>query len=126
MSEVRLIDANALKKKIDEVQYTQEFCIEHRIDYSISMQMLGMIIDNAPTVEQEVYMTAKDYNLFLEGYKQGNKDFARPQGKWISANGTYYCSRCKHYAYERQKFDFCQDCGADMRGNNNEKDTNTI
>ena len=39
----------------------------------------------------------------------------RPTGHWISANGTYYCSCCKHYAYESQKFDFCQDCGADMR-----------
>lgn len=54
--------------------------------------MLKADIDNAPTVEKS------------------------PQGKWISANGTYYCSCCKHYAYESQKFDFCQDCGADMRG----------
>ena len=46
-----LINREALKKKIDEVQYTQDFCIEHQIDYSISMQMLGMIIDNAPSVE---------------------------------------------------------------------------
>ena len=40
----------------------------------------------------------------------------RPRGEWLRANGTYYCSCCKHYAYESQKFDFCQDCGADMRG----------
>lgn len=39
----------------------------------------------------------------------------RPHGYWISANGTYYCSCCKHYAYESQKFDFCQDCGARMQ-----------
>lgn len=39
----------------------------------------------------------------------------RPKGRWIRANNTYYCSHCKHYAYESQRFDFCQDCGADMR-----------
>lgn len=39
----------------------------------------------------------------------------RPHGHWISANNTYYCSCCKHYAYESQKFDFCQDCGARMQ-----------
>lgn len=44
------ISRSALKKKIEEVQYTQEFCIEHQIDYSVSMHMLGMVIDNAPTV----------------------------------------------------------------------------
>ena len=49
-----LISREALRKKIEEVQYTQEFCIEHQIDYSVSMQMLGMVIDNAPTVEPKL------------------------------------------------------------------------
>ena len=73
-----LISRSELKKKIEEVQYTQEFCIEHQIDYSISMQMLGMIIDNAPTVPLPD---------FKEGYKQaiidGKTNFSRPQGEWI-------------------------------------------
>lgn len=47
-----LISREALKKKIEEVQYTQEFCIEHKIDYSVSMQMLGMVIDNAQPVDR--------------------------------------------------------------------------
>ena len=45
-----LISRSALKKAIEEVQYTQDFCVEHQIDYSISMQMLRMVIDNATTV----------------------------------------------------------------------------
>ena len=73
-----LISRSELKKKIEEVQYTQEFCIEHQIDYSISMQMLGMIINNAPTVPLPD---------FKEGYKQaildGKTNFSRPQGEWI-------------------------------------------
>ena len=88
MSEVRLIDANALKKKIDEVQYTQEFCIEHRIDYSISMQMLGMIIENAPTVEQPTGewipitkrpMTDDEW----EELSDEAKDYIDEDGKWF-------------------------------------------
>lgn len=40
-------------------------------------------IDNAPTVEpNEVYMTGEDYNLYMEGYKAGKKDFEPKQGEW--------------------------------------------
>lgn len=55
---------------------------------------------------------------FREAYEMALKSLEneRPQGEWVGANGIYYCSCCKHYAYESQKFDFCQDCGADMRG----------
>ncbi len=68
---MRLIDADELKKKIDEVQYTQEFCIEHQIDYSISMQMLGMVIDNAPTADD--WQKYSD-NLWKNAYERGKAD----------------------------------------------------
>lgn len=54
-------------------------------------------------------------DFYNQGYEDARKKFERPKGQWIKANGTYYCSHCKHYAYESQRFDFCQDCGADMR-----------
>lgn len=67
MSEVRLIDANALKyKKLAEV------------DGKLTHVLTAEEINNAPTVEPEVYMTAKDYNLYLEGYKQGRKTLTIP------------------------------------------------
>ena len=77
-----LISRSALKKKIEEVQYTQEFCIEHQIDYSISMQMLGMVIDNAPTVE---VTKIQSYIMgFSDGFKAQTYEkppmFERPQG----------------------------------------------
>ena len=59
----------------------------------------------------------------LDAVSKGIPYEERPTGQWISARGTYYCSCCKHYAFERQMFDFCQDCGAkmiDARGINNE------
>ena len=101
MSEIRLIDANALKKKFpknDMCDY-EEFC---------------EFIDNAPTVEPEVYMTGKDYNLYLEGYKQGKKDFGRPQGEWIYKNDCPCCPFCNHFYTIFSNF--CPNCGAKMKG----------
>lgn len=45
------------------------------------------------------------------------------KGKWImnktSARGrNYTCTNCKKVS--RNKFDFCPNCGADMRGDNND------
>ena len=125
---MRLIDADALKKKIDEVQYTQEFCIEHQIDYSISMQMLGMVIDNAPTVEytfEEAFQkTVCEQRLYCP---------KRPQGEWeeshIFSCGNilrmgmnvieHKCKNCGRWSIKWVSTipdNFCSNCGADMRG----------
>lgn len=52
----------------------------------------------------------------LKAVKNGTPYRERPKGRWIPARGTYYCSCCRHYAYDSQRFDFCQDCGAEMKG----------
>lgn len=66
----------------------------------------------------EVYMTGEDYNLYMEGYKAGKKDFAPKQGEWIvKSNGTtnyYACNKCGNAGDIQDKF--CRECGADMRG----------
>lgn len=115
---MRCIDADALKE-----------AIRKRLGIS-SLKYLteqeGVIvdeIDNAPTVEQEVFISAGDYDLFLEGYKQGKKDFARQTGEWVNDGvGQFKCSLCgraictsisNDKPYE--DFPFCH-CGADMRG----------
>lgn len=71
----------------------------------------------------EQSFTEEERDILIRAIGNGTPYEERPHGHWISANGTYYCSCCKHYAYERQKFDFCQDCGADMRGNTKRKGT---
>lgn len=69
-----LISRSELKKALNEIFETVEV---------VTFDDIIATIDNAKPVEPEVYMNGKDYNLYLEGYKQGKKDFERPQGEWI-------------------------------------------
>lgn len=107
-----LISRKALKKKIEEVQYSQDFCVEHHIDYSVSMQMLGMVIDNAPTVDTT-------FNEVV-AYECGKKSFERPQGEWLwlgfddGDSRRWSCSLCGRGVKNQENF--CPNCGADMRG----------
>ena len=129
-----LISRSALKEALDRVQYTQEFCIEHQIDYSISMQMVGLVINNAPTVEPEETCMVDKSNFSKEqykadidnayncGYEKGKN--SRPQNKWIKifenpfTNG-YVCPFCGHKIQVTEQFlpevTECESCGADMR-----------
>ena len=126
---MRLIDADELK----QAYFT---AIEKS---SIGEVSIVDIIDNAPTVEQEVYITGEDYNLYMRGYNQARKDFERPQGEWIDKHITscgkilqwranvleQKCSVCGRYSLkwvETIPSNYCQNCGADMRGDKNEND----
>ena len=85
---------------------------------------IDSIIDNAPTVEQEVYMTGEDYDLYMKGYIQAQKDFER-QGEWIFLKANeeqtdgYECSVCKMTYHTRvpyfSEYNFCPNCGAKMK-----------
>ena len=121
-----LISRSALKEKVDSVQYTKEFCIEHQIDYSISMQMLGLVIDNAPTIEiNEITQDLIDKVNVNVGLAQPIKD-ERPQGEWIDNKVAFYhvCSECGACVTEvlykiflcEGELNYCPNCGADMRG----------
>lgn len=105
----RLIDADALKKAFEDI-----VCIEP-MPYAFVKQ----IIDNEPTAPLPD---------FKEGYKQaildGKTNFQRQQGEWKQNFGDgfkygYECSICKNHEWERGNF--CSNCGADMRGDDNDK-----
>ena len=115
---MRLIDADALKKRVDEVFFNDE--VEFKD-----------LIDNAPTVfdcrscknngNERECVDCHDYCNFVR-YE------ARPQGEWKITEAyphKVYCSECyKTYAHEDweawKDFSlsraFCPNCGADMRG----------
>ena len=99
---MRTIDADALKASLPEpTNITQRLVYKTLCDF----------IDNAPTVE-----TPKIYEF--KGCD--NCELERPQGEWIMIKNSdgqlkcYECSECK----KSQGYisNFCEDCGADMRG----------
>lgn len=74
----------------------------------------------------EVYMTGVDYNLYIEGYKDGKRDFEPKQGEWINHRNDYGhniadCSECgKARQWHDEDEDgiprYCWYCGAKMKG----------
>jgi len=103
---MRLIDADTLKKVLDAwvrvINKPQFYNREETLH----------IIDKAPTVEPK------------RGEWKKGKDFPSCQRvKFIS--DVYYCSVCENEAfydtdYGQQLFNFCPNCGADMRKNEKE------
>jgi len=89
---MRPIDADELKKALDEQMNFDENCRDSVFD----------IIDNAPTIET----TKAEYKAYNDGFKdgvdQGIKLSERPQGKWI-------CPNC--YLYEQVVKDYCPYAG---------------
>ena len=65
----------------------------------------------------EVYMTGEDYNLYMEGYKTGKKDFEPKQGEWIYLDKDDYMKVECPFCHERKCCisNYCDNCGADMR-----------
>jgi hypothetical protein len=114
----RLIDADALfnwgKYKLsDAVKYGNKDAEQQHFSYStLMMYEIADEIFEAPTVE-----------LKRGEWKKG-KDFPScPRVKFIS--DAYYCSVCENEAfydtdYGQQLFNFCPNCGADMRKNEKE------
>ena len=114
MSEIRLIDANALKEKLTPVKlYGGGFCL----------MVTEKDIDDAPTVE--AISNKEGYEMYnkgyMSGYERGKPE--RPQGEWIKRtekNGYYWyeCNRCgclPYYARSITTIKFCPNCGAEMR-----------
>ena len=108
---MRLIDADALK---DQFAWL-ELC-------SLSKNEIFKIINEAPSVEPDkIQAIMSDYLVYRCAPQ-------RPQGEWIEKHcdyGVYYrCSNCHKmppnyecdYKEGAIKTNYCPNCGADMRG----------
>lgn len=101
---MRLIDADALKAVLEDVQgYVH---IEEFFEYMNDMPMLNL----QKTIDE----------AYSNGYRDGTLDaeHERPQGKWMKTalygQTCYECDNCHlHYDYESN---FCSNCGAQMKG----------
>lgn len=120
MSEQRLIDANALKARIQLAPNKNEETWEELYD-SIIYE-----IDNAPTVEFCLIadieeLTPEENKKFVNLFKKGKFKFienaVRQQGEWVDegVNG-WKCNRCGYGVERYNNTNFCPNCGADMRG----------
>ena len=135
---MRLIDADALKGQFAWLELR-----------SLSKKEIFKIINEAPTVETSIghfidakqleecasctsYMSAKNYNYFLEGYRQGKKDFDKPvyererlkvervqeycvdnECKGCHNNCTWFkCPICNIKVGKNDNF--CKHCGAEL------------
>ena len=128
MTEVRLIDANALKKEFMKDFYNAIGNGNSAFDVIGAMKKA---IDNAPTVEPNKDYGAIQYSI---GYNDGfmsakeliTKEPERPQGEWklirvadhCGIHDSFVCPFC-NYEREYRKKNFCEECGADMRGEKN-------
>lgn len=110
----RLIDADALKRAVNEKRVVGRF-------------NTIKLIDDAPTAGTITYDDVK--KAMDTAYGWGKIDGAnRPHGKWIyrekkiswATFGFYVCSECNEKS--NYKTCFCANCGADMRGNANENE----
>ena len=109
---MRLIDADELLKK----KYLDEFA-----EGVVSCED----IINAPTIK--TFTLADIEEQYRKGLEKGLSEWEteRPQGEWeYNPNiGNWHCSFCHNICYEMKlahdNYNFCPNCGADMRGDNN-------
>ena len=126
MSEVRLIDANALKEALKSGCENCSDANTNWCEHCCKINDFEDLIDNAPTVDVGIEIAQEREKLYEESKKLYilaktlGKD-ERPQGEWekpFEMNGKTYhkCNHC-HISSELILIDkFCPNCGADMRG----------
>lgn len=109
-----LISREALKKAIDNAY--KEYDGYDPQDLMRFAERVDTEIDNAPTVtDQSRELVQKSIELGRRcGYFEGKTENKRPQGEWIKLR--YYdfkCSLCENSMMD--KWNYCPNCGADMR-----------
>lgn len=106
------ISRQAFEDAIEKAQYSRDFCKEHHIDYSISMEMVRIVLHDLPPVTPAEKVGQWEWVPF--GYP--------------SVLGNWVCSKCKNVVVEavskKNKHDipaykFCPQCGEKKKEVNN-------
>lgn len=94
---MELISRQAVLDAVDAHKYSDSFCEEHNIDWSINLGMVHILVNELPYQHEKV-------------------------GKWIhkndDCNDWLECSECEYGSEGEVKFghgtNFCPNCGAKM------------
>lgn len=109
---MRLIDADDLKKSLKDNDWIS--------DDPLIVEGGGLeeLIDNASTIPLPILNEQIAWEQGYEaGLAQGKQD--RPKGEWLFKHNSsdIWCSVCdENFDEIPQAFNFCPNCGADMRG----------
>lgn len=102
----RLIDADALKEKLNEIFDTVEV---------VTFDDIITVIVNAPTVDTD--LSEYSDKLWKEAYERGKNE--RPHGEWMKIEApSYTIIRCTCCGYKDNAIyipNYCPNCGADMK-----------
>ena len=90
-------------------------------------QDIGSEKYRAGCVNLNCYVKTQEYDTEQDAIKAWNtRADVRKRGEWIDRSGFIMCSVCGEEAYwdtdyGQQLFDYCPYCGAEMRGDKNER-----
>jgi NADH pyrophosphatase NudC (nudix superfamily) len=104
MSEVRLIDANALKNTVRAQEWKKDTAIALTVDW------ICMLIDEAPAVDAVPVVRGKWIPNQHWEYRNGNTTMSGDTGLGCSACGAV------NFTGINQRTPFCPRCGARMDG----------
>lgn len=95
------ISREAAIEALDAHKYSNDFCVEHNIDWSINFEMAHIILNELPAV----YPNPKK-GMWVRKYSRPN----------VYQDTYWYCSACDAACkYEwAQLFAYCPNCGANM------------
>ena len=117
-NEIRLIDANALMKQfynyydcVNEFTSKNGYRGDTLMDYEVA-DMIYNCIENAPTVDAKPVVHGRWIEEQVEGFNPFTED--------MCPIDVLQCSVCGEFFDSSHAFNYCPNCGADMREVNNE------